>query len=57
MKNITNIRLQKNYTQIYYGEEENRSIVQRTEEGLFLDTWDKFWEVQKSTMDFMKQTM
>jgi hypothetical protein len=43
------IRLWEVYTSKYDedGTEENRSIVQRTEEGYFLDSWVKHWEVQK----------
>jgi hypothetical protein len=35
------------YNSKYDGTEENRSIVQRTEDGYFLDTWNKIWKEQR----------
>ncbi|MHA2358466.1 MAG: winged helix-turn-helix domain-containing protein, partial [Candidatus Heimdallarchaeaceae archaeon] len=41
------IMLYEGYVSEYDGTEENKKIVNRTEEGYFLDTWAKVWEVQK----------
>lgn len=41
------VRLKEVYASKYDGTEENRRIVQRTEEGYYLDNWTKIWEIQK----------
>ena len=40
------VRYNEVYASKYDGTEKNRSAVQRTEEGYFLDNWVKTWEVQ-----------